>query len=132
PVYEAARVHCCWRSGCGLAARGEGATDDESGDRILDGRRQCPKPLILAPLHRGLRELGYVEGQNVAIEYRWGATRADRQREYATDLVRQQVAVILASNDGPALAATRDTSTIPIVFTNIYYDPVTLGLVARL
>jgi putative ABC transport system substrate-binding protein len=87
---------------------------------------------LLAPLHRGLRELGYVEGQNVAIEYRWGATSADRRREYATDLVRQQVAVILASNDGPALAAKRATSTIPIVFTNIFSDPVKLGLVASI
>jgi putative tryptophan/tyrosine transport system substrate-binding protein len=79
-----------------------------------------------------LQEAGYVEGRNVAIEYRGEATNANRQREFAADLVRRPVAVILAFNDGPALAATHATSTIPIVFVDIGSDPVKLGLVANI
>ena len=75
-------------------------------------------------------ELGYVEGQNVKVEYRWAAVGGERQREFAVDLVRRQVAVILASGGGPALAAKRATSTIPIVFFGIGADPVNFGLVA--
>jgi putative ABC transport system substrate-binding protein len=84
-----------------------------------------------ASFNQGLKESGYVEGKNVAIEYR-GAARSDRMLELATELVRRQVAVILTSNDGPALAAKRATSTIPIVFFNIGSDPVKLGLVASI
>jgi putative ABC transport system substrate-binding protein len=79
-----------------------------------------------------LRKAGYVEGQNVAVEYRGTLGSADRRREIVTDFVRQQVAVILASNDGPALDARRMTSTIPIVFVNTAMDPVKVGLVASL
>ena len=80
--------------------------------------------------YQGLKEAGYVERQNVAIEYRGGPPRVDRLLELARELVRRQVAVILTSNDGPALAAKRATSVIPIVFFNIGSDPVKLGLVA--
>jgi putative ABC transport system substrate-binding protein len=83
-----------------------------------------------APFHQALREAGYVEGQNVAIQYRGGTP--SHFDEMAIELVRQQVAVILTSNDGPALAAKRATSTTPIVFFNVGSDPVTLGLVASL
>jgi putative ABC transport system substrate-binding protein len=86
----------------------------------------------LTAFYRGLEGAGYVQGRNVAIEYHWGAANRARAREVATDLVRQQVAVILAFNDGPALAAKRATSTIPIVFTSTATDPVRLGLVASL
>jgi putative ABC transport system substrate-binding protein len=85
-----------------------------------------------ASFYQGLKEAGYVEGQNVAIEYRGGAPGSGQFNEIATEFVRRQVAVILTSNDGPALAAKRATSTIPIVFFNIGSDPVTLGLVASL
>ena len=91
-----------------------------------------------ASFHEGLKEAGYVEGQNLAIDYRGGVDklpprlRMDRLRELATELVRLQVAVILTSNDGPAVTAKRATSTIPIVFFNIGSDPVTLGLVASI
>jgi putative ABC transport system substrate-binding protein len=80
--------------------------------------------------YQGLKEAGYVEGQNVAIEYRGGARGSGQFNEIATEFVRRQVALILTSNDGPARAAKRATSTIPIVFFNIGSDPVTLGLVA--
>ena len=75
-------------------------------------------------------EILYVEGQNVKVEYRLaGEEIRERHREFAADVVRRQVAVILASATGPALAAKSATSTIPIVFYNTA-DPVKLGLVA--
>jgi putative ABC transport system substrate-binding protein len=85
-----------------------------------------------APFYRGLKEAGYVEGQNVAIEYRGGPPRLDRLYELAAELVRRQVAVILTSSDGAALAAKRATSAIPIVFFNVGSDPVKLGLVPNI
>jgi putative ABC transport system substrate-binding protein len=85
-----------------------------------------------ASFHQGLKEAGYVERQNVGIEYRGGPPRFERLLELARELVRRQVVVILTSNDGPALAAKRATSTIPIVFFNIGSDPVKLGLVASI
>jgi putative tryptophan/tyrosine transport system substrate-binding protein len=85
-----------------------------------------------ASFPQGLKEAGYVEGQNLAIEYRGGPPRLDRLFELATELVRRQVKVILTANDGPAVAAKRATSTIPIIFFAIGSDPVTLGLVASI
>jgi putative tryptophan/tyrosine transport system substrate-binding protein len=110
---------------------------------LVSGAQRAPIPVIgflsaqanrpdLAAFSQGLTEVGYVEGRNVAFESRWEATTPDRAREFATDLVRQKVAVILASNDGPALAAKRATSIIPIVFVNIGSNPVKLGLVASI
>src|SRR3954451_3072658 len=113
-----------------MATRAERSTAPIIG--FLSGRSENEASGDTTAFHQGLSEMGYVAGRNVALEYRWAEGRNELLPDFATDLVRRQVAVLAAvGGNNSALAAKRATAIIPIVFTSSA-DPVLVGLVASL
>jgi putative ABC transport system substrate-binding protein len=95
----------------------------------LSSNSEAQVPHLLAAFRRGLNEVGFTEGQNVVIEFRWAAGRFDQLSAMAADLVRRRVTLILAQAPPAAQTAKASTTTIPIVFV-VGVDPVAAGLVA--
>jgi len=115
--------------GCPIAARAQQAAMPVVG--YLNASSPEDVEPRAAAFRRGLQESGYVEGQNVAIEYRWAEGQIERLPAMAADLVQRRVIVIAATTTPAALAAQAATTTIPIVFET-GSDPVRLGLVVNL
>jgi putative ABC transport system substrate-binding protein len=111
-----------------LAARAQQSAVPVVG--FLNSRAPEGNEAILVAFRQGLKEAGYVEGQNVTVEYRWADNQYDRVPVLVADLVSRQVAVIV-SNGPPIAAAKAATSTIPIVFA-VGFDPLAYGLVNSL
>jgi putative tryptophan/tyrosine transport system substrate-binding protein len=97
----------------------------------LGGESRESETFKIVPFRQGLKEAGYIDGQNVTIEYRWAEDQYDRLPALAADLVRRQVTVIVLDGIAPALAGKAATTTIPMVF-EVASDPVQIGLVANL
>jgi len=113
-----------------IAARGQQAAKPLVG--FINGGAPEASAQFAAAFRRGLGDAGYIDGQNVMIEYHWLEGRYDRAADVIADLIRRHVAVIATPGSGPAaLAAKAATATIPIVF-GVADDPVRLGLVASL
>jgi putative tryptophan/tyrosine transport system substrate-binding protein len=98
---------------------------------VLDARSPGTTENHLRAFRQGLKETGYVEGENVAFEYRWADNQIDRLPVLAAELTRRQVSIIAGSTPAVALAAKQATTAVPIVLL-VNEDPVKLGLVASL
>ncbi len=98
---------------------------------FLDASTESGSAVLVEPFRKELNKLGWIEGKNITIEYRFAEGQPERQDELAVDLVRRKVDLIVVAGVGPALAAKRATTTIPIVMATAG-DPVASGLVASL
>jgi putative tryptophan/tyrosine transport system substrate-binding protein len=103
----------------------------EAGDRLIRNTTPDESAYLLTALRKGLNEAGYVEGENLAIEYRWGGGHQDQLRDLADDLVRHKVSLIIGGGDAAIIAARAATATVPMVFVT-GDDPVKLGYVVQL
>src|SRR5262245_53471348 len=112
-----------------LAARAQQSAMPVIG--MLDARSPGTTENLLRAFRQGLKEIGYVEGENVALEYRWADNQIDRLPALAAELARRQVSIITGSTPAVALAVKQATTTVPIVFL-VNEDPVRLGLVGSL
>jgi putative ABC transport system substrate-binding protein len=98
---------------------------------ILEARSPSDRPQVWAEFRQGLRDLSYIEGKNIVLEYRYAGGNNQRLPELAADLVRLKVDIIVASDSQPAVAAKKITTTIPIVMIG-GRDPIEAGLAASL
>ena len=112
-----------------FAARAQQAAIPVVGFLSTRGAADSENPV--AAFHGGMKEVGFVEGENVSVEYHWAGSQSDRLQELVADMVRARVSVIAAIGPPAAVAAKAVTGTIPIVFT-VGSDPVKIGLVASL
>jgi ABC-type uncharacterized transport system substrate-binding protein len=113
-----------------LAARAQQSTMPVIG--FLNSASPEPWANFVSSFRAGLKQIGYIEGQNVTIEFRWAEGHYDRLPGMAADLVRHKVAVLVSTGGSPSvMAAKTATSTIPIVFTS-GVDPIRFGVVTSL
>ena len=125
---ETARVHQFGGWLGSVAGRGTRAQRALPTVGVLRNTSKSDAAFRMAAFRDGLKELGFVEGHNVEIEYRYADSNYDRLPELANELVQRSVSVLFASGNASAFAAKRATSTIPVVFA-VGNDPVEAGLV---
>ena len=114
-----------------LAARAQGDRIRRLGVLMSTGERDPETQLRVGAFREGLQKLGWAEGRNLQIDYRWGAGSIERTRTYAAELVALKPDVILGAPASAAVALHRETRTIPVVFAQVP-DPVGLGMVESL